>query len=295
MSEQSEGDAAPVEEAPVEEAVEATPVEAPQTEEDFDADVEANTIEIPTGEKLVPLSAVTNLREKLKDAKAGGKEAASLREQLAASQAQNAQLAPNAEAYRSMLYMQSQQPVAPAAPAAPTGPDPELVEIARDFDLYTPEGEPDLHRAQKHLTRETARAERISQAAMAPLVHQNVTTQARGLIERSKATKHPQTGEGLDPAILDGLFRQIASQPGGLQTLADPEQMKHLWVYASGLSPAAAAQVTKEALPPPMVRERAGGRTPDAAAPMSTSEKRAAKDAGMSEKEYLAIADKMPW
>lgn len=280
----------------------AAPVEAaPPLDEEAALDqIEAQAIDIPDGDKLVPLSAVTNLRQKLKDAKAGSADAADLRVKLQQAEQQLQATAPLAEAFRALQQAQQQPPPAPSVPAGPTAEETaELEAIARDFDFYKADGALDLEKAGRVQARESKRAEAIAQRQMQPLVTNSLQSKALHNLERAKATTHPLTKQGADPKILDQLVSRIAAQPNGLATLADPDSMKQLWLNAYALStftPQSAAPQAPAALSaPPLVTERAGGHNPDGPKPLSEREKRAVRDAGMSEKEYMEIAKGMKW
>lgn len=260
--------------------------------------LESSAVEIPTGEKLVPLSAVTTLRERLKEAKKGSADAATLRQQLSEAQAHAAQLAPFAHAFQALQQAQQAQPGQTAAAAEDTA---ELEDIAKDFDFYKPDGTADLARAKKHQERETKRAEAIAQRTVAPMLQQSLSSAAQENLRLAKATVNPDTGKPLDAAVIDAVFGRIAAQgPAGLQTLADREQVKMLWVMAKGLSPAQKAAVAQRQeptidQPAPVFTERSGGRNITQPKALSESEKRAAKDAGLTHEQYLAIAKGMPW
>lgn len=266
----------------------------------LDQQLEAQAIDIPDGDKLVPLSAVTNLRQKLKDAKAGSADAADLRVKLQQAEQQLQATAPLAEAFRALQQAQ-QQPQAPQQPAGPTAEDTaELEAIARDFDFYKADGALDLEKAGRVQARETRRAAQIAQQQMQPLVTNSLQERAMHNLARAKATLHPHTKTGADPKILDQLVSRIAAQPNGLATLADPDSMKQLWLNAYALStfnPQTSAPQAQAAAPqaPPLVTEPSGGFNPAVMKPLSDREKRAARDAGMTDKEYMDIAKGMKW
>ena len=267
----------------------------------LDAQLEAQAIEIADGDKLVPLSAVTELRQFRNVAKRVTREADRLKTQLEQAQQQLQATAPLAEAFRALQQAQQQQPQAPPPPAGPTAEDTaELEAIARDFDFYKADGALDLEKAGRVQARETRRAAQIAQQQMQPLVTNSLQERAMHNLARAKATTHPLTKTGADPKILDQLVSRIAAQPNGLATLADPDSMKQLWLNAYALStfnpqtPAPQAQAPAPQTPP-LVTEPSGGYNPAVMKPLSDREKRAARDAGMSDKEYMDIAKGMKW
>lgn len=287
-------------------AVAQAPPPAEDTLESIEADLESNAIELPEGDKLVPLSAVSRLREKLKDAKQGSAEAATLKQQLELAQQQNAALAPLAEAFRALQQagpMVQPQQVHQPPPAEDTT---ELEEIARDFDFYKGDGTPDLDKARRHQTRTIATAHRIAQQQTAPLVQDTLAGRASQNISRAKNTTLPGTDQRADADIIDHLAQTIAAQPGGLATLANPDAMKQVWLNAYGLTqirrqtqnggqPAVQQPPTQQAAQtPPVMVERVNQPIPQPKG-LSTLEQKAARDAGLSEKEYLDIAKGMKW
>ena len=286
-------DAPVIEAPPPVEAPPPAPLTAEAEEATLDAELAAQTIDLPEGEKLVPLSAVQKLRTQLKAVKAGTAEAETVKTQLAERNAQLAQALPLAQAFEALRAAQS---VAP--PPAPVEDTTELDEIARDFDFYTADGKPDLERARRVQTRASRIAMVIAQAETAPLVRHTLNAQARENIALAKQTKNPDTGQPIDPAILDGLFARIAAQPTGTATLADRDQVKILWALAKGLSPgrtAPAADPDAGRRTAPLMTERAGGQTGAAPKALSATEERAAKDAGLTQKQYLDMAAGMKW
>lgn len=307
MSEQVVEGQAPAVDAPlvVVEEPEA-PVQAALVDEEtaLDEALEAQAIEVPDGDKLVPLSAVTNLRQKLKAAKAGTEEAAALKQQLEQAQQQLQATAPLAEAFRALQQAQQHQQQAPQ-PQQPQGPTAEevseLEEIARDFDFYKVDGTLDVDKAKRVQARESKRAQSIAQAQVQPLVTNTLQQRAVHNLQRAKATTHPVTKQGVDPQILDALAQKIAEQPNGLQTLADPDSMKQLWLNAYALStfqaqaPAAQTPQPVAQVVAPLLTEAAGGQVTGAAKPLSDMEKRAAKEAGLTEKAYQDMAKGMRW
>lgn len=285
--------------------VEAAPVvsDEPATDDPaLNQQIADQAIAVPDGEKLIPESLLRNVaisyRNKLKEAKQGSPEAVGLRQQLDAAEARLRESEPLAHAFRAIQQAQP-QPVQPQQPVEDTS---ELTEIAKDFDFYRPDGQPDLDRARRVQARTTRQAEVIARQHNAPLVTHALSAQAQHNIARMKATAHPVTGLKADPRVIDAVVAQLARQDGGLATLANIESVKHLWSNAYTMStfdpafgketPAAPAAAVPS---PAVVTERSGGAAPASAKGLSASEKRAAKDAGLTEKQYLDIASGMKW
>jgi hypothetical protein len=275
----------------------AEPVIAAPIDEDaaLDAEIESTAIDLPGEDKLVPLSAVTKVREKYKSAKA---ENATLTEKASRADRLEQQLreaAPYIEAARAMLEAK-QQP--PAAPEPVVEDDSEALAMAQALDLYTPDGKPDVNKAKTILTVVDKRAESKANASAAPLVQRTLSTDANNMLARAKATVLPGTQDGADADILDSLWQRVASQPGGLAQLANPESAKVLWNQAFTLTQVRRAQQPKKTTPAPMgeplFTEKAGGRdTPGIT--LDDGDRRVAKDMGMTVAEYTKMAAEMPW
>jgi hypothetical protein len=289
--EQTPVDAPPPDHAPVEATPEAAPV-------DDDAAIEQNAIDIPDGDRLVPLSVVAPLREKVRTLKPKAERADQLEAELAQVKARQQESAPIIEAARAIVQaaQAAQQPQ--PQPVAPQD-DPELQEIARDFDLWKPDGSLDVDRAKRIQQRETARARAIAEETTAPMVARTLQQEASYNLARAKNTKLPD-GTAADPQILENLWRQLSNQPGGLQTLANPDNAVHVWNQALAYTMAAKATARPTSLPtatapttPPLYTETAGGGQP-ALPKLTSADKRTAQELGITEAEYAKTLAEMP-
>lgn len=280
--------------APVEE-----PAVAPVDPEAAElAELEQNAVALPDGDglsKFVPLAAVTKAREEAKALRQQAKEAATLKAELEAAKAREAAAQPYVEAAKAMLQQPQPHP-------EPQGPSPEeraeLEEVARDLDFYKTDGSLDLDRATRHQARVRKEAERIAAAQVAPLQQQNEIARAQAVLNQAKAWKDPVTGETADPAVLTQLWNKVAQQPGGLQTLSNPEAAAFIVSHALNLSRwgkgAQPAPVARTPAPdgPPVFVEPSGGGTQ--VPTLSSMERKAARDLGMTEAEYLKAAAGRP-
>jgi hypothetical protein len=261
---------------------------------DDDAALDAEAIEIPTGEKLVPLSAVTGLREKLKAEKA---DKATLSQKAARADELEQQLRDAdslVERARRIVEAEQRQPQAPPQPQGPTAAETgELEEIARDFDFYKADGSLDLTKAQRHQTRTRAEAQKIAQQVAQPLVQSQIQQQAAHNIARAKNTVLP-SGEKVDAAAFDGLVQRLLQHPNGLESLANVENVKQLVIFAAGQKALAKPQAAAPEPPgPALFTERAGGRQTGSVS-LNDGDKRAARDLGMTEAQYAKEVEKMP-
>lgn len=277
------------------------PVEEPvQASEDADIDkiVDEQTVEIPGDtDKLVPLAAVEKTRAKLKDvraelaaAKEGSAKASALEGQVQQLQQQLAQIAPYAEAYKAAIQAQPRD-----EPKGPTAEErAELEEIARDNDYYKTDGSLDLERATRQQARILKAAQAIAQQTIAPLQRQTTADRSAIMLRNAKLTTSPD-GYGPDPGILDALWAQLDPS-----LTATREQALQVWRVAMGDSAALGklvkkgqAQAAKEPLPPPILTEKSGGRE-HTGPTLTESDKRAARDLGISDKEYQESLASMP-
>lgn len=287
---------APPPEPPPEEPQAAAPV---SEDADLDKMIAEQAIDIPGDtDKLVPLAAVENARAKLKTvraeletAKAGSAEAATLKGQIEQLQQQLNAALPLAQAYQAAL--QAQPPA-----DTPKGPTPEeraeLEEIARDNDYYKTDGALDLDRAQRAQARIYKAAEKIAGAAVAPLQQQSIADRSAIMLRNAKLTASPD-GFMPDPAIVDALWAQLdpkltATREGALQ----------VWRVAMGDSAALGKLVKKQAqaaarepLPPVILTEKSGGKE-HSAPTLTDDDRRAARQMGISDKDYAEELAKMP-
>ena len=206
-------------------------------------------------------------------------------------------LAPYVEAAKAIL----QQPQ--VQHQEPQGPSPEeraeLEEEARDMDFYKTDGSLDLDRAARSLARTTKRAERIAAAQIAPLQQQAAVERARGVLTAATGWAHPVTGEKADPTILRSMWNKVAGQPGGLETLANPEAAMFVWGQAllasqvqRGPQAPAVARTPAPDGPPVFVETSGGGG--DRPASLNSMERKLIAESGMSEAEYLKQAANRP-
>lgn len=274
---------------------------APEAVETAERDVDADTLEIPDHTqdggkaRYVPASALAGARAELKTikadletAKAGSAKASQLEQQIAQLQGQIQQLTPYVQAYQAAVQTQTQ----------PAEDDTEAVELAKDMDLYLADGQPDVTKAKRILARIDKRSKAQVDEGVAP-IHQ-MTTQQRSNYNLQRALNTVIQGETIDPTVLKAAWGRV-----NMNVTADEEQAKHLvmWAYgaakAEGKTKAVKAATTtgtpKADLPDPIFSEKAGGKDTPNDLTMNEVEKKAAKDMGLSEKEYLESARSAPW
>ena len=279
----------------------AAPVDPPvgEPDPDDDASLEASAIVLPDGEgtsKYAPLAAVLKARERGKAWREKAEKADGLAAELDQARRALAESAPYVEAAKAILSGQSQ----PQAQPAPAEDTTELQEIAKDLDFYKPDGALDLDRARRHAARIDAAAERKAAERVAPIEWQGKIAEAKAVLSDAKAWKDPVTGEQADPVILANLWNRVATQPGGLDTLSNREAAMFIWGQAINLTrwqkggtPAAAVKPASTPAGEPLFTEPSGGNARPVT--LTSLDRKAAKDMGMSEAEYAKEVAKMPW
>lgn len=256
-----------------------------------DADPEG-TITIPSG-KVVPVGAVQAERGRRKEAEKA----------LTAKDAEIATLKAKADKYdqvepqiraampiiegiqrRPDLVAQLNQPAPVAKEAAGPLTADEAVEYAKDFDLFTPEGKPDVDRAQRIAKRHETMNARSTANAIAPFAQNEAQRQSQTLYRQVASYKDAQ-GNTVDATILKNIWNLIpaeqSSKPevaGVLYRMALAEQM------IQGKGP-------KPGLPPVVQTEGVGQRTTQNTT-ITGIDTQMMKAAGIAEKDYTATASR---
>ena len=282
-------------EAPAPEAI--APIADPEAVEEAEyAAIEASAIEIPEG-PMVPLAAVTKARDEAKKYKEGARRATELEQQLAQVRADLDASRPFVEAAKTMLQAPQPQQQVPQGPSAEE--TAELEEVARDLDFYK-DGALDLERAGRHQARVLKAAQKMAAAHVAPIHQQAEISKAQTVFAELKAFKDPVTQEQADPEIMRELWNQVGNQPNGMSALANKASAMFIWERAYNLTrwkkansaPQAAPVAAPAPLGAPVFTEHSGGSSEPVT--LSSMERRAAKDMGMSDAEYLKAAAKSP-
>jgi len=271
-----------------------------QATADTDTEDEPEVFEIPTGERLVSLSALTAARAKAKDLRErlGALEATAGKSQekdaeIAQLQQQLQQILPMAQAYQTALQAQQHTPAQPSGPPTAQNTTPEelakLQRVAQQLDFYKGDAL-DLERAQAHLALLREEAQAIADARVQPFQAQSLHAQADLMFQRASITRSPD-GYLPDPQILRQVWStldpQITSTPNGAA---------HAWTQALGMTIAAGrGKPAAQPVPAPILSEPAGGRdVPVSASTLTENDRRVMRDLGMSEKDYLAEVATMP-
>lgn len=255
------------------------PVEAPAAPPNpDDADPEGVVVN-QGGEKLVPLSALVAERQAKAALKA---ENATLRPK--AEQAEN--IAREWQAVQPIIQRAQQQQQPPPKPAGPLSAD-EAVEYARDLDLFTADGKPDVDRAQRLAARHEKLADRQAQAQMAPLLQHTAQGQSRNNFEQAAAFKDAH-GHQIDRGILETVWNAVPSEMSAQPQIAAV-------LYRQALAETVLAGKYRGAAPPPPppvthTESLGGGNAVPQTLNSIDHQFRQASD--MSEKQFTAIRSK---
>lgn len=245
------------------------------------------TITTTSGVKMVPLAAVTETRAKLKDAKAT----------IAAKDTELATVKAKADKYdqvepqiraampiiegiqrRPDLVAQLHQP-APRAqePAGPLTAE-EAVEYARDFDLFTPDGKPDVDRAQRIAKRHDVMSQRSTAAAVAPFAMNEAQRQSQTNLQ-SVAAYRDAAGHVVDPTILKAIWEKVPAEMS-----AKPEVAGVL--YRMALAEQMIQGKMPKPGPGPVVQTEGVGHRTTVAQTITGIDQSMMKAAGIAEKDY---------
>lgn len=188
-----------------------------------------------------------------------------------------------------------QSPVVQPAPAqADEYTQDELHEYARDYDLYRPDGTPDTDRARRGLRRIDAIATRRAEARIRPVQEQAALHQSRA--NKAEILNALQArGIPIDRQMLDGLWQHLESASGGAITadrraalVSIEAAIGHAVLFGQPQQPPPqAAPVARTQAPaPPVVVTEGTGRPAAPEYRLSASEKRTARELGLTERQW---------
>jgi len=253
-----------------------------------------DVIEIPTGEKLVTLTALTNARAKTKELKdkvaeleATAGKSAGMEAELSQLREQLGHVMPMAQAYQAAVEAQRNQPPAKQEPTP--AEMAKFEKVAKQLDFYKQDGTLDLDRAKSHMELIREEAAEIARASVQPIHQQNISQQSGLMFQRALITKGAD-GAQPDPEILKTYWSRVDAN-----LTATPEGAAQIWNAALGATYAIGkAPKKQEPIPDPLLVEKAGGRDVDAGVTLNDADRRLARELNMTDKEYQAEVGKMP-
>lgn len=194
---------------------------------------------------------------------------------------------------------QQAQPQQPVVAQRSAEEERELVAIAKDIGIYTPEGQPDIEavaRMREYNRRDSERiAREAAAAAIKPFKEERVTTQAQQMRKEAVETAEQF---GLPREFSEPIIEHLVGQHPELA--ADANNMSTALLVAAGVKYMQEFQQRKSApaaqpqtiVSPPVYREGGtGGRS--SAPTMSALEKRTMQQIGGKEDEWLAHVGKL--
>lgn len=230
---------------------------------------------------MVPVGVVKGLRRELQETKRLAERAGALEQQVN-------QFKPYADFLSAHPHLL--QPQAPAAPATPAA-DTAAQKYAEKLQLYTRDGSLDVPKAREILNDHDAAAQRAAERVMQPvsleLAQNKAATNVQNLLNLKDADGRPLDRQYLEQtigAITNGMPREKA-----LQVLSDPQVVNVIGMTALGMQASQKKSAPKPPEADPLFRESAGGAS---GFTMTEDERRFAKTAKMSDKDYATRAAK---
>lgn len=265
----------------------AAPPPAVETPPNQDEPEPEGTILAANGEKLVPLGALRAERGKRKDAEKALETQKSEFEPLkqkavkydeAASYLQQAK--PYIEKAKADLQRQH-APVEPRGPLSPT----EAEEYAKDFDLYTADGKPDIVRAQRIAARHEKMSERKAQQMVTPLV-QNEAQRTSQMIYQQIIAQPEINGFKLDKRFLDEAWQAVPPE----MIAANPNVANVVRLVAMGRQIESGHKPVQA--PPPVVETASVGTGAQRDQPLTQSSQRFQQASRMKPAEFKETREK---
>ncbi len=279
---------AEVVQTPLSLAGEPAPTEEPIADEDEDVS-DVPQIDLREG-KFVPVSALVADRKHAKEAlRAAKAEAETLRAKAQQADEMSRYVEdarPYIEALRTRPDLIRQVTMQPPAPVEQPALSPEQAEgLARTLELYTPDGHPDIKRAQTMGAFIDQMASRKAQQAVAPVIETEAARESVSQFQRVMGEKAPG-GVVIDPKVAQEVWTmvppQLSSQPAIAQVL---RRVALAETILRGGKPA-----PQPVGRPPVQTEASGGRPP-AGHPLSDIESRIARSRGMTDKQWQTARD----
>ncbi len=241
------------------------------------------TITTQKGEKLVPIGAVIAERGRRKDAERSAKDKDDLIGQLKPKADRYDQVEPQIRAAMPIIEKIRNRPdlikLADQPREEPGGPltKAEAIEYAKNFDLFLPDGTPDIDRAQRIETFNQQRTQKAVREQMAPLVGHTATQQSNAFKQQYAALALAD-GTKVDQRYLDQVWANVPPEMA-----ANPDVARILYLASAGLERVSSKTGAR---PGPVVQtEGVGGRQTQAPA-ITDLDTSIMKSAGISQKTY---------
>lgn len=250
-------------------AVTEDPAPAAPSEEEPEGTTEVN------GERLVPLAALKAERQQRQALQGRAAKADELEAYVRDSKPYVDFLRANPD------LLKPRQPAPPAPTTFGAGPvDPEVEMVAKTLDLYTPDGKPDLQRAQAVVQLMDRKAAKASQQAVAPYHQQTAQDASARNYHAALGYKDP-SGRSPSKEALTAIWRAMPAESS-----ADPQVALVLTMTALGMDAASGGRRPVAVPPgaPPLVTEGQGGAPRRAT--LSALETAIARDRGVTDAKW---------
>jgi hypothetical protein len=254
------------------------PAPEPQAQEPAPGPVAAEPEHVEVaGQKMVPLAALQAERE----AARALKQKADQVDQVLGWYNQHQPYVDFLKNNPDLLKPRQAAPTPEPAPA-PSEADPQLVQLARTLDLYTPEGQPDAKRAAALANFVDQRSGVAAEQRVKPLAEQTLRERANTNYQHALNATTPD-GRKPNPQILQQLWTN-----GDPKVLATPEGAAMAVLMAVGMDTFAQQPQPQAPAQPPVVSEPAGGRNVSRAS-ISEFEQRIMNVRGINPTKYAEM------
>lgn len=257
--------------------------DADSTETDTEPE---GTVTTPTGEKMVPLKALTSERGLRKEAQKSLKEVQPKADEYDRVKGQVQAVMPLIERVKArpdVLKMLDQPPQADPTPPGPLSAQ-EAVEYAKDFDLFTPEGKPDVDRAQRIATRNLQMTARQTAMQMAPIVGNEAQRQSATNFNHF-AQMQMADGTTVDQKILAEMWKHVPAEQSANPAVANV-------LYLTAIGEQVRQGKSPKAGPGPVLITEGMGHSRQPAKTLTDLDTSIMKAAGIAEKTYKDTAER---
>ena len=266
----------------VEQPTESAPAEEPELE----------TLAVEReGKKMVPLEEAARLRQERREYKEKAERVDGLEREVAEYRQYTEQAKPILETIQARIQKDPNfmklltDPDAQLPTAQPKDPQSEeYVELAKLYDLYDASGQPDVARINKINAIQDKRVQNAVQTAVGPI--QETTTKDKAAQNYQWAKNFTfKDGSKPDAKYIDAAFNSLAQNPAAA---ADPQAAQTALLYAIGMERLNTMSNVAAPESEPVGVESAGGSFGRGGPIIGDSQRRVAKDLGVSEKEFEA-------
>lgn len=260
----------------------AAPAESPAVASTEGEEIDLTDPELAKDQKRISglIAELSRKREEVRTLKPKAQQADALQQQVQQTQPYVDFLRANPD------LMKPRQPE-PAHPAAPAE-DAEAIEAAKLYDFYDSTGKPDAVRGRAHLAMVQRQAEALVRQHVQPIQQSAAHQQAQANYTALVTWKDAAGKAMVDKNALDGVWRHMISQPGGLETLATREGALTAAATARGFAGLTAPPTIAPPVGPPIHTESSGGQ-PKPRASLTPQQEGIARERGWKPDTYAKL------